>query len=184
LVKVGSNNSGRIIDMNVDIGTTILEGQVIATVDIATVVSKSEITGTSKIGFRNVQDQLAEVLAPRSGIIADLRANEGDTVSAGQAIVTLIDPRQVWVLTNIDEGSINRVLEGQIVEIKVDSFGGTLLGKVEKKSPATVAVLQSGQTNAGDFDKGDQVVPVKIALDGNQPALIAGSTASIKIRTR
>lgn len=184
LVQVGSNNAGRIVDINVDVGSTILEGQVIATVDIATVISRSEITGTAKLGFRDVRDQHADVLAPRSGIIAALSAQEGDTVPAGQPIVTLMDPREVWVVANIGEGKIKRVRTGQPVEISVDSFGRTLEGQVDKVSPATAAALQSGKTDATQFDKMDQVVPIKITLNESNPSLIAGSTADVKIRTR
>ncbi len=64
LVQVGSLNGGRIIVMNVDVGTPVVEGQVIATVDIPTVISRSDITDTAKRGFRDVQDQHVEVLAP------------------------------------------------------------------------------------------------------------------------
>ena len=184
LIHVGSNNGGRIIDMNVEVGATVLKGQVIATVAIVTVISSSEITGTAKMGFRDVQDQFAEVLAPRSGVIAALRAQEGDTVPAGQPIVTLIDPRQVWVVANIGEGEISRVRKGQPVEIKIESFGQTLEGQVDTVSPATATALQLGPSDASNFDKVDQVVPIKITFNGNHPSLIAGSTAHVKIRTR
>ena len=95
MVQVGSVNAGRIIVMNVDLGTSVLEGQVIAAVNIPAAISSSEITDTTKIGFRDVQDQRVEVISPRSGVIAARWAKEGDTVSAGQPIVTLMDPRQV-----------------------------------------------------------------------------------------
>ena len=51
LVQVGSSNAGRIISVNVEEGDPILEGQLIATVDIATVISRSDTTDTVKIGF-------------------------------------------------------------------------------------------------------------------------------------
>lgn len=184
LIQVGSNNGGRVVDMNVEVGATVLEGQVIATVAIATVVSSSETTGTAKIGFRDVQDQFAEVLAPKSGIIAALRAKEGDTVAAGQPIVILMDPRQVWVVANIGEGKINRVRTGQPVDINIDSLGQTLQGQVDTVSPATADALQSGLSDASNFDKVSQLVPIKITLNENHPSLIAGSSVSVKIRTR
>ena len=68
LIQVGSINAGRILRMDVDVGTPVTEGQLIAIVDIPTVISKSDTTNTAKLGFRDVQDQIAEVLAPRSGV--------------------------------------------------------------------------------------------------------------------
>lgn len=184
LIQVGSNNAGRVVAVNVGVGAPVTEGQVIATVDIATVISRSDTTGTAKLGFRDVQDQRADVLAPRSGVIAALRAKEGDTVSAGQPIVTLMDPRQVWVVANIGEGKIKRIHAGQIVEVTVDSFGRTLAGRVDTVWPVTAASLQPERSDSTAFDEVSQVVPIKIILDGLHPFLIPGSTAEVKIRTR
>ena len=69
LVQAGSINAGRIISMNVDVGMPVSQGQVIAVVDIPTVISKSDTTDTSKLGFRDVQDQLVDVVAPISGVV-------------------------------------------------------------------------------------------------------------------
>ena len=102
LVQVGSINPGRIMVMEVDVGTSVMEGQVIAIVDIPAVISRSEIMDTTKMGFREVQEQLSEVVAPRSGVIAARWAKRGDTVPAGQPIVTLMDPTKVWIEANID----------------------------------------------------------------------------------
>ena len=179
LVQVGSSNAGRIVSLNVEEGDPILEGQVIATVDIATVISRSATAGNAKIGFR---DEI--VLAPRSGVIAALRAKEGDTVSAGQPIVTLMDPRQLWVVANVDEDKINRVRTGQIVEVKVDSFGRTLAGRVNTLSPVTAASLQPERRDSTSFNTISQVIPIKIILDGDYSSLIPGSTADVKIRVR
>ena len=185
LIQVGSSNAGRIVAMNVNIGTTVLEGQVIATVDIPTVISGSGVTDTAKIGFRDVQDLLAEVLAPRSGVIAARWVNQGDTVPAGQRIVTLMDPRQVWVEANIAEDDIRKVRHGQPVEIDVDSLGFKIMGTVELMSPVTTSTLSAGpEPSAPGRGRAERVVQIRIALDDGHPTLIPGSTAEIKIRVR
>ena len=186
LVQVGSLNDGRIIVMNVDVGTPVIEGQVIATVDIPTVISRSDITDTAKRGFRDVQDQHAEVLAPRSGVIAARWANEGDTVPAGQPIVTLMDPRQVWVVANIDEDKIGAVRPGQLVDVYIKSLDRTLAGRVETVSPVTAATasLQPEQTSSSTLRRLVQVIPIKITLDEDPLTLIPGSSAEIRIWVR
>ena len=186
LVQVGSLNAGRIIVMNVDVGTPVMEGQIIATVDIPSVISRSDITDTSKLGYRDVQDQRVEVIAPRSGIISARWVEEGDTLPAGQPIVTLMDPRQIWVVANIDEGKIARVQPGQLVEIYVKSLDRTLVGRVDTLSPVTAANagLQPEQNSSRNLRKVVQVIPVKIALDEDHPSLIPGSSAEIKIWVR
>ena len=186
LVQVGSLNAGRIIAMNVDVGDPVVEGQVIATVDIPSVISRSGITDTTKMGFRDVQDQLVEVVAPRSGVIAARWVKEGDTVPAGEPIVSLMDPRRVWVVANIDEAKIERVRPGQPVEVDVKSLNRTLVGRVATVSPVTVATLgpPPERSSSGNFRRVAQVIPIKITLDESPHSLIPGSSAKIKIRVR
>ena len=184
LVQVGSISAGRIIDMDVVIGTSVMEGQVIATVDIPAVISRSEITGTSKMGFRDVQDQLTEVVAPRSGVIAARWAKKGDTVSAGQPIVTLMDQRKVWIEANIDEKKIGRVRRGQLVEIEITGHDGKLVGRVEIVSPVTAATLRPEPSSSRNLRNVGQVVPIKITLDEDHLSLIPGSSAEITIWVR
>ena len=186
LVQVGSLNAGRIIAMNVDVGDPIVEGQVIATVDIPNIISRSGITDTTKMGFRDVQDQLAEVVAPRSGVIAARWVKEGDTVPAGEPIVSLMDPRRVWVVANIDEDKIERVRPGQLVEVDVKSLNRTLVGRVATVSPVTVATLgpPPERSSSSNFRRVTQVIPIKITLDESPHSLIPGSSAKIKIRVR
>ena len=186
LVQVGSLNPGRIIVINGEIGTSVLEGQVIASVDIPSVISRSDITDTAKMGFRDVQDQRVDVIAPRSGVIAARWAEEGDTVPAGQPIVTLMDPRQVWVVANIDEGKIGLVRPGQLVDVYVKSLDRTLVGRVETVSPVTAATasLQPEQSSSSNLRRVVQVIPIKITLDEHNLSLIPGSSAEIRIWVR
>ena len=186
LVQVGSINGGRIVAMDVDVGTTVMEGQVIAIVDIPAVISRSSITDTSKMGFRDVQDQLFEVVAPRSGVIAARWAKKGDTLPAGQRIATLVDQRRVWIEANIDEKKIERVRPGQPVEIEITGRDGKLTGKVETVSPVTAATLASPSDRglAGNGRRVAQVIPVKIRLDEDNLSLIPGSSAEITIWVR
>ncbi len=186
LVQVGSINGGRIVAMDVDVGSTVMEGQVIAIVDIPAVISRSSITDTSKMGFRDVQDQLTEVIAPRSGVIAARWAKKGDTLPAGQRIVTLMDQRRVWIEANIDEKKIERVRPGQPVEIEIVGRDGKLTGKVETVSPVTASTLVSSPDRglSGNSRRVGQVIPVKIRLDEDNLSLIPGSSAEITIWVR
>ena len=185
LVQVGSMNAGRIRVLNVDVGSAVVEGQVIAIVELPTEVSKSGTTDTAKIGFLEVQDLQVDVLAPRSGIIAARWVKKGDIVPTGQRIVTLMDPRQVWVEANIEEDKISRVRLGQTVEVKIDSLRRTLTGRVDTISPVTTATLGVTATGSppANLKSVDRVIPIKIILDANQPDIIPGVSAEIKIRT-
>jgi multidrug resistance efflux pump len=183
LVQVGSINAGRIFSMNVDVGSPVSQGQVIAIVDIPTLISKSETTDTSKLGFRDVRDQLADVAAPVSGVVAARWARVGDTVPAGQPIVTLMDPRQIWVMANIDEKDVGRVRPGQYVEVHIDSLGKSLPGRVETVSPVTAGTfsLLPARNSSGNYTKVAQLVPVKISLPNEFLPIFPGASVEVKI---
>jgi multidrug resistance efflux pump len=138
------------------------------------------------MGFRDVQDQLTEVIAPRSGVIAARWAKKGDTLPAGQPIVTLMDQRRVWIEANIDEKKIERVRPGQAVEIEIVGRDGKLTGKVETVSPVTASTLVSSRDRglSGSSRRLAQVIPVKISLDEDNLSLIPGSSAEITIWVR
>ncbi len=138
------------------------------------------------MGFRDVQDQLTEVIAPRSGVIAARWAKKGDTLPAGQPIVTLMDQRRVWIEANIDEKKIERVRPGQLVEIEIVGRDGNLTGKVETVSPVTASTLVSSPDRvlSGNSRRVAQVIPVKISLDEDNLSLIPGSSAEITIWVR
>lgn len=138
------------------------------------------------MGFRDVQDQLTEVIAPRSGVIAARWAKKGDTLPAGQPIVTLMDQRRVWIVANIDEKKIERVRPGQLVEIEIVGRDGKLTGKVETVSPVTASTLVSSPDRglSGNSRRVAQVIPVKISLDEDNLSLIPGSSAEITIWVR
>ena len=186
LIQVGSLNAGRILRMEVDLGSPVTEGQMIAIVDIPAIVSKSDTTNTAKLGFRDVQDQFVEVLAPRSGVVAARWAKAGDTVPAGQPIITLMDAREVWVVANIDEGKIDKVRLGQQVDVRVDTLGRTVSGTVTTISPVTAATfsLLPSQSSSSNFNKVSQLVPVKVAFSEANLQAIPGSSVGVKIRIR
>lgn len=184
LIQVSSINAGRVIMMDVDVGASVTEGQVIAIVLMPALVSRSDITEAPKMGFRSVQSQRTEVIASRSGVVAARWAKEGDTVTVGQAIVTLMDPNNVWVVANIDEGKIERVRPGQAVDVDIKSLDRRLVGRVATVSPVTASTLLPESDSSRNLRRSAQVVPIKITLDRTHPSLIPGSTAKVRILVR
>ncbi len=75
---------------------------------------------------------------------------------------------QVYVVANFKETQLTHVRNGQPVELKVDSFHGTMLkGHVDSLSPASGLefALLPPDNATGNFTKIVQRVPVKIVLD-------------------
>jgi len=62
-----------------------------------------------------------QILAPFAGIVSTRSAEPGEVVSPGKAIVTIINPGQVYLRAFIPEGEIGRVRTGQPARVYLDS---------------------------------------------------------------
>jgi membrane fusion protein, multidrug efflux system len=93
------------------------------------------------------------------------------------------------VIANYKETQLTHVKPGQAVEVTVDSFPEQiLLGRVERISPASGSqfALLPPDNATGNFTKVVQRIPVRIALDKNQPLLerlLPGMSVITKIDT-
>lgn len=182
-VQVGSMNAGRVDAVFPAIGSLVHKGDVVAQVALPSQIGTVQ-NGTPKMGFLGASDTRVDVAAPFDGVVIATPVAQGATVQVGQAIVTLIDPTQLWVNANVEETNISRVKAGQTVTVHVDSLGADVPGRVESVTPATAAVFSLIPTNnaSGNFNKVTQLVPVRISLNlGNQPALL-GTSVEVKIR--
>jgi multidrug resistance efflux pump len=184
-VQVGAMNAGRVATINASIGMAVRKGDVLAQVELPSQVGTVQ-NGTPKMDFLGPADTRVDVAAPIDGVVIAIPSAIGGTVAAGQPVVTLSDPSQVWVNANVDETKVGRLRLGQIVDVHVDALHTTVPGRVEAITPATAAIfsLLPANSTSGSFTKVTQLVPVRIAVDlGNQPALI-GSSVEVKIHVR
>ena len=97
-----------------------------------------------------------------------------------------MDPREIWVVANIDQGEIERIRPGQPVEVEVNYLARKLAGRVEMVSPVTgdTSSLLLERGSSSNTRKVGSVVPIRISLDMIDRSLIPGSSANIKIRIR
>jgi multidrug resistance efflux pump len=183
IIQVGAMNAGKVEVVMPSIGATVRKGDVVAQVALPSQVGMGQ-SGQPKMGFLGAGDTRVDVQAPVDGVIVSTPAAVGATVQPGQAIVTLVDPTQLWVTANIEETQIGRVRVGQPVTVHVDALGADLPGMVDLVTPATAGNFSLlPQSNAsGNFTKVTQLVPVRIAVNiGNQPLLL-GANVEVKIR--
>jgi multidrug resistance efflux pump len=182
-VQVGSMNAGRLESITPSIGAAVHKGDVIAQVALPSQTGMGQ-SGQPKLGFLGVGDTRVDVQAPVDGIVIAEPVAIGANVAAGQAIVSIVDPTQLWVSANIEETNIGRVKVGQPVIVHVDALGIDIPGKVEAVTPATsstFSILPSSNAS-GNFTKVTQLVPVRISVNlGNQPLLL-GANVEVKIR--
>jgi multidrug resistance efflux pump len=114
---------------------------------------------------------LCTIESPFGGTVVDLAVDTGDTVTAGEPLVTLatLDRLQVET-TDLAEADVVRVAVGQAAVVSVDALPG--------RTPAGRVVRVDWQ---GVSYFGDVVYPVVVELDGAVPALLWGMSASVAI---
>ena len=111
------------------------------------------------------------VHAPRAGQVSEASARVGQYVTAGSQLLFLV-PDALWVVANFKEGQTWQMRIGQPATFAVDAFQGEVLrGRVEEIAPATgseFSVLRPDNAS-GNFTKVVQRLPVRIAIDADQP---------------
>ena len=111
------------------------------------------------------------IIAPQDGRLGEVSARLGQYVSAGTQLMALV-PNQVWVVANFKETQLAGMRAGQPVSFTVDALRhARLTGKIERFSPAAgseFSVIRPDNAT-GNFIKIAQRVPVRIAVDPDQP---------------
>jgi multidrug resistance efflux pump len=182
-VQVGAMNAGRVRSIATSVGATVHKGDPIAVIDLPSQVGTAQ-NGQPKYDFLGSGDSSVTVVAPLDGVVLAVPTTPGATVQAGQAVVTLVDPNQMWVNANIEETNVSRLKVGQQVNVHVDALGTEVAGRVDSITPATAGSfsLLPTSNSGGNFTKVTQLVPVRISVNlANEPVLL-GSSVEVKIR--
>jgi HlyD family secretion protein len=81
-------------------------------------------------GIEQLRSSLT-LVSPINGVVTAREAEPGTTVVAGQAVLRLVDPAQLWVRARVDQARAEGMQVGQAADIVLRSAPGTALpGKV------------------------------------------------------
>ena len=111
----------------------------------------------------------------------------GEYVAAGQRILLLHNPDEVWIEANIKETQVGRLKIGQPVHITVDAYPREWFeGRVSRIGSATTArfALLPTPNPSGNFTKITQRVPVKIDMVKMPKPLTPGMMVEVEIDIR
>jgi len=171
-ISITPQVSGKLLEFNAKEGETAVKNQILGHIE------------ASGLTDENVE---ASVLRTSiNGIVIKKEAEEGQYVSVGSTLAVMIDQEKLYITANIEEIKVEKLKEGQSVDIKIDQFEGKAFqGKVEyigKASNSAFSLLPS--SSGGSFTKVVQKVPVKIKLEENYTNLLPGTNADIKIHIK
>jgi multidrug resistance efflux pump len=125
----------------------------------------------------NVQLGYAQVFAPVSGKVNVLAARQGEVVTAGAAIVTIMDLTQTWIYAPLPETQADAVQVGDSLRVVMPS-GATLQGKViNKTAQADFATQRDVSSRKRDI----KTVQLKLLIENSGERFVPGMTAEVYI---
>jgi membrane fusion protein, multidrug efflux system len=114
------------------------------------------------------------ITAPVDSTVGVRTLRVGEYVQAGTQLMAIVPLEAVYVVANYKETQLTDVQPGQAVTIDIDTFPGTTVhGHVDSLAPASGQefALLPPDNATGNFTKIVQRIPVKIAIDKNEPLL-------------
>lgn len=121
---------------------------------------------------RSASQQLDDtnVKAPFAGVISDRPAHQGDVVSPGTPIATIIDPSSMRLDAQVRADEIGQVRTGATVPFRVRGYPGQVFsGRVDRMSPTADPVTRQ--------------VTIFVSIPNTRGQLIAGLFAEGRVNT-
>lgn len=201
-INVKNNQEVKIGDVLVEIDNTVYEMNYKKTKEIYN-LKKEEFRKKqslysqkliSEIDFLSLKAQLQEsesnfkvsenyynktkIKSPCDCYIANFEIKEGDFLGQGQAILNLINTKDLWIEANFKETQLKHMKIGDKAKIVVDvNKSKTFTGVIESISKAVNSEFSifGSQNTTGNWVKVTQRNRVKIILDENQDTSILSS---------
>jgi multidrug resistance efflux pump len=124
-----------------------------------------------------VQTGYAQIFAPVSGKVNVRAARQGEVVTVGAAIVTIMDLTQTWIYAPLPETQADAVQIGDSLRVVMPS-GATVQGKIiNKAAEADFAT----QRDVGSRKRDIKTVQLKLLIDNPGERFVPGMTAEIYI---
>ncbi len=129
------------------------------------------------------------LIAPVTGIVGRKSMEVGQRVAAGQLMLTLVPPNEIWAIANFRETQLLYMRVGQIAKIHVDSYDRDLVGVVESIGGATGSKYSviAPDNATGNYVKVVQRVPVRIRIDTSvrgRELLVPGMSIEVTVRVK
>ena len=107
-----------------------------------TAARKELVRVRAERGALQAQLKNLNLVAPAAGLVVARNADPGTTVVAGQAVVELIDPKNLWVNVRFDQIHARGLAAGLPAQIVLRSQAGALPGRVLRVEPLADAVTE------------------------------------------
>ena len=129
-----------------------------------------------------------EIIAPSSGVIANLNMQKGEYIIAGAPLFSLVDNGNIWVEANFKETDLTHLRAGQVATITVDTYPDlkwqAIVASITPGTGSEFSLLPA-QNSSGNWVKVVQRVNVKLTIDQAiaPTALTPGMSALVSVDT-
>lgn len=157
-----------------------------ARANVAAAVQDRGRTGAERAALVRQKSNLL-LLAPASGLVVRRAAEPGTTVVAGQAVVEIIDPANLWINTRFDQLQSSGLQPGLRARVLLRSRAGTpLAGRVIRTEPLADAVTEEVMAKIG-FDTPNlppvgELAEVTVILPPAQKSLAVPNAAIHRVK--
>jgi HlyD family secretion protein len=128
----------------------------------------------------SVRAGYTEIRAPINGVVDVRAALQGEVVNPGQAIVTLIDPDDLWVRADIEETYVDRIHLGDTLAVRLPS-GAVREGRVFFRG---IDADYATQRDVSRTKRDIKTFEFRLRCDNRDRALAVGMTAYIVLPFR
>ena len=133
------------------------------------------------------------LVAPRDGVVTDMRIDQGNFAAAGAPLMTFISTHEVWVRADLTENNLGNVKAGNRVELAFDVQPGKIYkGKiresgfgvqVDSNSLGTLPTIDNQRSWLRDAQRFPVLIDVETDKSAQQMGLRVGSQVSIVVYT-
>jgi len=173
-----------------------------ATANLESVRSALGEIGKNNADIQNAQAALDKarvdlertvLVAPRDGVVNDMRIDLGNFAAAGAALMTFIATHEVWVRADLTENNLGNVKTGDRVELTFDVQPGKIYkGKiretgfgvqVDSNALGTLPTIDNQRNWLRDAQRFPVLIDVETDQDSQQMGLRVGSQVSVIVYT-
>jgi multidrug resistance efflux pump len=170
-VTISSPAAGQLSGLNVQTGTSVTAGEVLASV-----------ATTGATGAKST----VNITSPIDGTVVQTSAVNGQIATPGLSLVQVTNLKNLYITAYVDEGQMNNIKINQSVDITIDAYSGTSytghIQQIVQSTASQFSLLPSTDYTSGNFTKVGQRVPVIVAIDGgNSNDIVPGMSAEVKI---
>jgi HlyD family secretion protein len=188
---VGVPVMARLIEVAVDEGDEVTQGQDLATTDRFALAQREYDRQVQLLarggGSRQAVEQAElamrdqRILSPIDGVVLTKVHESGEVVSANSAVFILGDRKRMWVRVFVPEGFVNRIDLNQTATLHFDGLAEEIHGKVAFIAPRAEFTPRNVQTPE---ERVTQTFAVKIALENPPKYLRPGVSADVELPMR